>query len=242
MISYLKGFIKNLTKRNISILSLIDSRSEINRLAKINRDAKIVNSKIGRYSYIGGGSWVVGSDIGSFCSIACNTYIGLAGHTIDLLSTSPIFTEPNNGTGHSWVKTHVHAFKNKRTVVGSDVWIGYGAKIISGVSIGHGAVIAAGAVVTKDVPPYAVVGGVPAKIIRFRFSEPIISELLNFNWWDLPDEKLKDSISIFHTADVDKSLIYSIITPPQYIGLSNRLIADSSIIAHLDPIQERRCA
>ena len=58
MISYLKGFIKNLTKRNISILSLIDSRSEINRLAKINRGAKIVNSKIGRYSYIGGGSWM----------------------------------------------------------------------------------------------------------------------------------------------------------------------------------------
>jgi len=216
MIGYIKGFIKNLFNGAVSPLALVDSRSAISRKAKINRGVKVVNSMVDRYSYVGGGSWVVGADIGSFCSIACDVYIGLAGHTLDFLSTSPIFTEVHNGTGYTWVDNNMFAYKNKRTIIGSDVWIGHGAKILSGISVGYGAVIAAGAIVTKNIPPYAIVGGVPAKIIRYRFSDSIISQLLDVKWWEWPEEKIKSNISIFNKSKINNELIVRILPPPEY--------------------------
>lgn len=85
----------------------------------------------------------------------------------------------------------------KRVVIGNDVWIGIRCIIMDGVSIGDGAVVAAGSVVTKDVAPYAIVGGVPAKVIRFRFNDSVIEKLLQLKWWDYTDDQITDFITAF---------------------------------------------
>lgn len=198
MIVYLKGLLKHLFIRGISLRALIDDKSIISHYARINRKARIINSSINRYSYIGIGSWVCETDMGSFCSVASNVNIGLGNHTMSLKSTSPIFTEIKNATGHSWIKQSI-APPFKRVKIGNDVWIGYGALILGGVTIGDGACIGAGAIVTKDVPPYAIVGGVPAKIIKYRFSQNKIDELLKEKWWNKSDSELQKGIKHFQT-------------------------------------------
>ena len=196
MLSYIRGFFYNLFNLRVSKFAFIDSFSRIDSRAKINRCARIINSSISRYSYVGIGSWVCETDMGAFCSIASNVNIGLGNHTMDFLSTSPIFTERKNATGFSWINKSV-APPFKRVKIGNDVWIGYGALVMGGVTIGDGACIGAGALVTKDVPPFAIVGGVPAKILKYRFSNTTIESILQNPWWDKSDEELRNSISDF---------------------------------------------
>ena len=135
--------------------------------------------------------------IGKFCSIACGAkfLFNSANHTVKSLSTYPfpIFFE-------EWgldVKDITSAWDNKGDIViGNDVWIGYEAVIMSGVTIGDGAIIGTRAVVTKDVPPYTIVGGVPAKRIRKRFPEKTISELLKLKWWDWTFKKISQNMEL----------------------------------------------
>lgn len=141
--------------------------------------------------------------IGKFCSIACGAkfIFTSANHTQKSLSnyTFPIFFE-------EWgldVKNITSAWDNKGdTVIGNDVWIGYEAVIMQGVTIGDGAVIGTRAVVTKDVPPYTIVGGVPAKKIRTRFDEETVSELLRLKWWDWDVEKIRQNISAIQSGNI----------------------------------------
>ena len=143
--------------------------------------------------------------IGKFCSIACGARFIFTGanHTLKSLSTYPfpIFFE-------EWgldKKQVVSAWDNKGdTIIGNDVWIGYEAIIISGVQIGDGAIVGARAVVTKDVPPYTVVGGVPAKEIRKRYDEETIAKLQQIQWWDWPFDKIQKFLPFIMNGNVDK--------------------------------------
>ena len=133
--------------------------------------------------------------IGAYCSIGRGVQIGLANHPTQWLSSHTF--QYNTGwfpniDAYLQVKRTMPHMHHRQTKIGADVWIGNNAMIKSGVTIGHGAIIGAGAVVVKNIPPYAIVGGNPAKIIRYRFEEKIIRQLLILRWWELDLIKLKN--------------------------------------------------
>ena len=164
--------------------------SRIDKTAKIYSGTEFYDSSIGRHSYIGYNSEIHSCDIGSFCSIANGLIVGGAKHPLDWVSTSPVFYDVGGGTGNHLGNQEIESLK--RTSIGNDVWIGSRVIIMQGLKIGTGAVIGAGSVVTKDVPPYAIVAGCPAKIIKYRFDDDTIRLLLDSRWWELSDEELKE--------------------------------------------------
>jgi phosphonate metabolism protein (transferase hexapeptide repeat family) len=164
-------------------------KSKIARTSKIGSGSNVANSTMDRYSFCGYDCDINNAVIGSFCSIASNVRIGGAMHPVDWVSMSPVFY-----SGRDSVKKKFSRFDrpaDKTTHIGSDVWIGDGAFIKQGVNIGVGAVIGMGSVVTKDVPPYTIVAGNPARVIRKRFNDDIINRLLESRWWEMSDNQLK---------------------------------------------------
>lgn len=137
--------------------------------------------------------------VGSYCSIAEEVRLVFGEHPLERVSTYPLRTKLM-GT-----EDNVDATCKGPIVIGSDVWIGLNALIMSGVTIGHGAVVAAGATVTRDVPPYAVVGGVPARILKYRFRPDQIERLLHLAWWEWEDAKIKANMDQFY-GDMDDFL------------------------------------
>lgn len=175
----------------------IDSGCCINEATQIAPHTHILgnsilnNCKVSSYSYVGRNCLIQNTEIGKFCSIANDVFIGLGKHPTDLLSTSTLFYRVKNTLNIQFVEEDF-SFKEYEIIsIGHDVWIGARAIVLDGVSIGTGAIIAANSVVTKDVPPYAIVGGVPAKVIKYRFEESVIKRLLHSYWWDLPLEEIK---------------------------------------------------
>ena len=159
---------------------------------EISRDVVVGDDVvIGDYSYVNAGAMVASGTIGKFCSVGFGAHIGQYEHPTTHLSTSPFTYSCRSimGLQSDWCELAAPP------VVGNDVWIGCNAVILQRVTVGDGAVIAAGAVVTKDVEPYAIVAGVPAKVIRFRFDPSIVSELEQIRWWDSP---LVDLLRIRH--------------------------------------------
>ncbi len=192
--------VKSLFSDNIAFSSRIEY-SNISSKAKINGHCRCFHASVGDYSYVGDNQRLIYANIGKYCSIAGDGAIGMGTHTLSNMSTSPIFTAKKNGTGISWTdKQPTNEFRE--IMIGNDVWIGTRALIMGGVTIGDGAVVGAGAIVTKDVPPYAIVGGVPAKIIRYRFDQELIDRLLELKWWFMTDDVLKKHISIFQKENL----------------------------------------
>ena len=203
-------YIKKRIHAIVNQYNVIDAEADIEQSAyisgsaiygnvRISSNSKIYQAhlegevKVGAYSSVWGpGIFIIGRingiEIGKFCSIARYVSIQEDYHNPDRITT--YFLE-RNLLGEP-LKDNAVVSKGK-IVIGNDVWIGAGAQILSGVRIGDGAIIGAGAVVTKDIPPYAVAGGNPAKVIKYRFGQKKIDELLGLKWWDWPVEKIKEN-------------------------------------------------
>lgn len=138
------------------------------------------NSRIGSYTYIGRHGHITKSQIGRYCSIANNVSIGQGEHLLDRVSTSAMFYD-----------TPWEILTQSECVIESDVWIGVDAVVLRGVRVGTGAVVAANAVVTKDVPPYAIVAGVPARVIRYRMDERSRAAVSASQWWEKESEEAR---------------------------------------------------
>lgn len=162
--------------------------SRIHRTSKVESGSQIVNTTFNRYSFCGYDCEIINCDIGSFCSIANNVIIGGARHPLEWVAMSPVFYEGRDSVKAKFSKHKREAIQ--KTVIGHDVWIGGNAIIKQGVKIGIGAVVGMGSVVTKNIEPYSIVAGCPAKLIRKRFDDNIINKLLEIKWWDFDEIRL----------------------------------------------------
>lgn len=167
-----------------------DRSCRFGRYVKLYKRTRLYNVDVGDMTFIAGAK-IGNSKIGKFCSIGPEALVGELGvHPTTYLSTHPAFYSTQKQCGISFVSKNYFNESPSYTEIGNDVWIGFRAIILDGIKIGDGAIVAAGAVVIKDVPSYAIVGGVPAKLIRYRFEPEVIRELVEWQWWDLPHKRL----------------------------------------------------
>lgn len=199
LINYVKSFfLKIRYKKTISFLAFWDLKTtNLNENILLSPFVRLSSCRLGKYTRVRHFSTIYHAEIGNYCSISSSVKIGLGIHPINLISTNSIFYKINSNPIRKDFYSKIEIEEYKKTKIGNDVWIGEGVTIPGGITIGDGAVIAAKSVVTKDVPPYAIVAGVPAKIVKYRFDENIIKELLIIKWWNFNDERIKKNINIF---------------------------------------------
>ena len=171
---------------------------------KINDHTNLYEVELGDYSYIAADSKLVRTKIGKFCSIGPGVRCGIGRHPSKIfVSTHPIFYSTIKQARISFAdKNYFEEFQPIQ--IGNDVFIGANTIILDGVKIGDGAIVAAGTIVSKDIPPYAVVGGAPAKIISYRFEEDEIEYLMKLKWWNKSIDWLKDNFRLFHNIEALK--------------------------------------
>ncbi|MCZ4092381.1 CatB-related O-acetyltransferase [Ensifer psoraleae] len=172
----------------------------------INSAAFAGECSIGSMSYVGIGSRVTAADIGRFCAIAPNVEIGPAEHPVDWFSIHPFQYNGTRQFDHTGDYGRISGTAKftanaARTSISNDVWIGDGVFIKKGVKIGDGSIVAARAVVTKDVPPYSIVAGVPAKVIRPRFERSLVERFLRVKWWDFDLAPVKGKLDFSKPAE-----------------------------------------
>lgn len=183
--------------------------------SKIHRRSSVKGSTVGFATYLGEDCFLENCIIGKYCSISSNVIVVQGTHpTSRWVSTHPAFFSLNEQSGVVYTEQnrfdeykYVSDTDKCSAIIGNDVWIGRSANILAGVRIGDGAVIGAGALVTKDIPPYAIVGGVPAKIIKYRFNESDRNYLHNLQWWNKGEEWISSHAKYFSDIDVLKEVI-----------------------------------
>ena len=169
------------------------------RWCEVGARTKVAESRFGDYSYVVNDSDIIYADIGKFCSIAAHARLNPGNHPLDRVMLSHVSYRssayglgPDDPAFFDWRR-------GSPVVVGHDVWIGHGAIVLPGRRIGTGAAIGAGTVVTKDVPPFAVVVGNPGRVLRMRFSDLVVEALQRIAWWDWPHERIGQAMQDFRT-------------------------------------------
>jgi acetyltransferase-like isoleucine patch superfamily enzyme len=158
---------------------------------------RLVKSKLGRFTYIQYGSNISNTNIGRFCCIGPNVLIAHGEHPTGLLSMHPLFYESSYIREIPSLTERPLFNSHKEVNIGSDVWIGANCYIRDGVTIGDGAVIGTGAVVTKDIPPYSIAVGIPATIIKMRYDEELVKNLLEVKWWNWEISRIFENKEFF---------------------------------------------
>lgn len=201
-------FRKILLKKTNVIISwgvLFNTNTKFGTHIKIYKNTSILDTEIGTGTYLGWNTVYDNCSIGKFCSIGPFSKIIYGKHpSSTFISTHPAFFSVNKQAGFTFTDSNLfdeHSFvlENRKlsAVIGNDVWIGFGASIMEGVEIGDGAIIAAGSIVTKNVPAYAIVAGIPARTIKYRFTEPEIEKLRLARWWENDWNWLKNNSHFF---------------------------------------------
>jgi len=171
--------------------------SVFGKYCEVGARTKVAESRFGDFSYVVNDSEIIYTDVGKFCSIAAHTRINPGNHPVDRVAMNH-FTYRSSAYGLGDDDPAFFDWRRaSRCTLGHDVWIGHGAVVLPGVSLGNGAVAGAGAIVTKDVPAFAIVVGNPARLLRYRFAPDVIEVLERIGWWDWPHDQLRVAMADF---------------------------------------------
>ena len=181
--------------------------TQFGRYVEIGRATRLAHSEIGDYSYCDRWCDIANTQVGKFSNIAASVRIGATDHPMEKASLHHFHYRAGDYFDGAEDDADWFALRrSRRTVIGHDTWLGHGAQVRPEVTIGHGAVVAGGAIVTRDVAPYMIVAGIPAKPLRRRFPESIAARMQELAWWDWPHDRLHASLKDFQTLPAEAFL------------------------------------